>query len=78
MQNGTIKKLVIERGFGFTGADDGKDYFFRRSGTEVDFDSLQGGEHVTFQVEPKPQRPARGTGSGRLNLEPGPIGITTH
>ena len=30
MQNGTIKKLVIERGFGFIAADDGQEYFFHR------------------------------------------------
>jgi CspA family cold shock protein len=57
MQNGTIKKLVSERGFGFIAADDGKEYFFHRSGTEGDFDSLQGGEHVTFQVEASPKGP---------------------
>jgi CspA family cold shock protein len=57
MQNGTIKKLVSERGFGFIAADDGKEYFFHRSGTDVDFDTLLGGEHVTFQVEPSPKGP---------------------
>ncbi|MBO0746320.1 MAG: cold shock domain-containing protein [Candidatus Dormibacteraeota bacterium] len=57
MQNGTIKKLVSERGFGFIAATDGKEYFFHRSGTEADFDSLQGGEQVTFQVEPSPKGP---------------------
>jgi cold shock CspA family protein len=55
MQNGTIKKLVIERGFGFIA--DGREYFFHRSGTEVDFDTLLGCEHVTFQVEPSPKGP---------------------
>lgn len=57
MQNGTIKKLVSERGFGFIAASDGKEYFFHRSGTEGDFDSLRGGEAVTFQVEPSPKGP---------------------
>ena len=40
MQSGTIKKLVSDRGFGFIAAEDGKEYFFHRSGTEGDFDSL--------------------------------------
>lgn len=60
MRNGTIKKLVIERGFGFIAADDGREYFFHRSGTEVDFDSLRGGEQVTFQIEPSPKGPRAG------------------
>jgi len=57
MQSGTIKKLVIDRGFGFIAADDGKEYFFHRSGTDADFDRLRGGEHVGFQVEPSPKGP---------------------
>ena len=57
MVNGTIKKLVSERGFGFIAADDGREYFFHRSGTEGDFDSLAGGEKVTFEIEPSPKGP---------------------
>ncbi|HEX6488260.1 MAG TPA: cold shock domain-containing protein [Candidatus Dormibacteraeota bacterium] len=57
MPNGTIKKLVVERGFGFIAADDGKEYFFHRSGTAADFDSLQGGENVTFEIEASPKGP---------------------
>jgi CspA family cold shock protein len=57
MPTGTIKKLVSDRGFGFITAEDGKDFFFHRSGTEVDFDSLQGGERVQFEVESSPKGP---------------------
>ena len=60
MQTGTIKKLVSERGFGFIAADDGKEYFFHRSGTESDFDNLAGGEKVTFEVEASPKGPRAG------------------
>jgi CspA family cold shock protein len=56
MNNGTVKKLVSDRGFGFIAAEDGKEYFFHRDGTES-FDSLQGGEKVTFQIEPSPKGP---------------------
>lgn len=56
MPNGTIKKLVSDRGFGFIAADDGKEYFFHRDGTES-FDTLRGGESVTFQVEASPKGP---------------------
>lgn len=57
MQTGTIKKLVAERGFGFIAAEDGTEYFFHRSGTEAEFDSLQGGERVNFEVESSPKGP---------------------
>ena len=50
MANGSIKKLVSDRGFGFIAAEDGKEYFFHRDGVE-NFDSLNGGEKVTFEVE---------------------------
>ncbi|TMD98161.1 MAG: hypothetical protein E6I72_03805, partial [Chloroflexi bacterium] len=49
MPTGTIKKLVSDRGFGFIAAEDGKEYFFHRTGLDssVNFDSLAGGEHVS-------------------------------
>ncbi|MFN2452462.1 MAG: cold-shock protein [Candidatus Dormibacteria bacterium] len=52
--NGTIKKIQYDRGFGFIRSDeDGKEYFFHRTGLDqtVDLDSLGGGEAVTFEVE---------------------------
>ena len=60
MQNGTIKKLVSDRGFGFISAEDGKEYFFHRSGIDGDFDLLNGGEKVTFEVESSPKGPRAG------------------
>ncbi|HEX6547711.1 MAG TPA: cold shock domain-containing protein [Candidatus Dormibacteraeota bacterium] len=60
MPNGTIKKIVIDRGFGFIAAEDGQEYFFHRSSTDADFDRLQGGERVTFQVESSPKGPRAG------------------
>ncbi|TMF89291.1 MAG: cold shock domain-containing protein [Chloroflexi bacterium] len=57
MQSGTIKKLVSDRGFGFIAAEDGKEYFFHRSGTEGDFDRLVGGEQVTFEIEQSQKGP---------------------
>ena len=57
--NGTIKKVASDRGFGFITADDGKEYFFHRSGLDatIDFDRLNGGEAVTFDVEDGPKGP---------------------
>ena len=57
MPTGTIKKLVLERGFGFIAAEDGKEFFFHRSGTEGDFDRLLGGEKVSFEIETSPKGP---------------------
>ena len=59
MSTGTIKKLVSERGFGFIASDDGKEYFFHRSGIDglVNFDTLLGGERVTFEIEASPKGP---------------------
>ena len=59
MANGSIKKLVSDRGFGFITADNGKDYFFHRDGLSdsIDFDRLVGGENVTFDVESNPRGP---------------------
>jgi CspA family cold shock protein len=56
MSTGTIKKLVSDRGFGFIASEDGKEYFFHRDGVE-NFDSLRGGESVTFDVESSPKGP---------------------
>jgi CspA family cold shock protein len=56
MTTGTIKKLVHDRGFGFIAGDDGKEYFFHRDGTDS-FDSLNGGEKVSFNIEASPKGP---------------------
>ncbi|HEV3124592.1 MAG TPA: cold shock domain-containing protein [Candidatus Dormibacteraeota bacterium] len=58
--NGTIKKIASDRGFGFLAADeDGKEYFFHRSGLDsaVNFESLGVGEKVSFDVEPSDRGP---------------------
>ncbi len=56
MATGTVKKVISERGFGFIAAEDGKEYFFHRDNTDG-FDSLRGGEKVTFEVESNPKGP---------------------
>ncbi len=37
-------------------AEDGKEFFFRRNGSE-DFDASQGGEKVSFEIETSPNGP---------------------
>jgi CspA family cold shock protein len=56
---GTIKKVVADRGFGFIVGEDTKEYFFHRDGLDssLDFDRLNGGERVEFDVEQSPKGP---------------------
>jgi len=55
---GEIKKLIRERGFGFISAEEGREIFFHRSALEgVDFDALEEGNNVEFNVEKGPKGP---------------------
>ena len=49
---GTIKKVVRDRGFGFIHADDGREIFFHCSSLQqINCDALKEGEKVEFDVE---------------------------
>ena len=51
MPQGTIKKLVAEKGFGFISGE-GKELFFHRSTViEGSFDSLHEGQKVEYSVD---------------------------
>jgi len=51
MFKGTVKRLMRERGFGFISAEDGREIFFHRSELQdVDFDKLEEGDHLEFNV----------------------------
>ncbi|MDD4183435.1 MAG: cold shock domain-containing protein [Candidatus Omnitrophica bacterium] len=56
MHTGKIKKLVLEKGFGFITDSDGTDVFFHKNNlVGITFESLTGGEEVTFEVEQNPK-----------------------
>ena len=56
--NGTVKRIVIDKGFGFIRAADGSDYFFHRSAcVDVAFDDLREGQAVTFERGQGPKGP---------------------
>jgi CspA family cold shock protein len=56
--NGTIKRLVSDKGFGFVAAGDGNEYFFHQSACNgVQFDDLQEGQAVTFERGQGPKGP---------------------
>jgi CspA family cold shock protein len=47
--NGTIKRLVSDKGFGFILATDGNEYFFHNSAcAQTPFEELREGQAVTF------------------------------
>jgi cold shock protein len=49
---GTIKRLIRDRGFGFIRGEDGQEVFFHRSALQaLDFDGLKEGEKVSFELE---------------------------
>ena len=57
-QNGTIKRLVAEKGFGFVLGQDGREYFFHQSAcVGIRFDSLREGQSVTFEAGQGPKGP---------------------
>jgi len=48
---GTVKKLIRDRGFGFITAEDGNEVFFHRSDlVEADFDAMEEGASVEFEM----------------------------
>ena len=57
MAEGRIKKIIYDRGFGFVRADDGNEVFFHRTELNVDFDALEEGQQVTFDVVNSPKGP---------------------
>ena len=54
--NGTVKRLVFEKGFGFIADGAGHEYFFHQSSCST-FDSLREGQQVTFEPGQGPKGP---------------------
>jgi CspA family cold shock protein len=56
--NGTIKRLMSDKGFGFILASDGNEYFFHSSACGAgSFDELREGQNVTFERGQGPKGP---------------------
>src|SRR3977135_897434 len=67
--NGTIKRLVSEKGFGFVAAGDGNEYFFHQSACNgCQFDSLREGQAVTVEQGQSPHGPPPAERSPRLSF----------
>lgn len=60
-KQGTVKRLVRDRGFGFVRDTDGStEYFFHRSSVRPDataFDQMQEGDVVSFSLGDSPKGP---------------------
>lgn len=64
--NGTIKRLVRDRGFGFIKDDGGQEWFFHRSAVKTpSFEALNEGQRVSFDEEPS----AKGPRAGNIRTE---------
>jgi CspA family cold shock protein len=58
MPNGTIARLLIDKGFGFIRDENGVEHFFHRSAVRgAVFELLREGQRVDFQVEDSPKGP---------------------
>jgi CspA family cold shock protein len=58
MPEGTIKKLVVDRGFGFIDTGGGKDLFFHFSALQgVRMEELREGQRVEFEEGEGPKGP---------------------
>ena len=61
MANGTIKRLVRDRGFGFIKDEGGQEWFFHRDSVQVgEFEQLNEGQRVSFEEEPSQKGPRAG------------------
>lgn len=56
MAEGTIKRLVTDRGFGFITQADGSEIFFHRSKVVGNFEQLNEGQRVSYEVAMDPRR----------------------
>lgn len=55
---GTVKRMIRDRGFGFIRSEEGSEVFFHRSSLQgLNFDSLKEGDTVEFEVENGPKGP---------------------
>lgn len=62
MSQGTIKKLVYDRGFGFISGD-GPEVFFHKSAVEgISFEELREGQAVEYELDQGQQQGRRNRG----------------
>lgn len=57
MAQGTIKKLILEKGFGFIAGDKGELFFHRSAVEDSAFEQLQEGQSVEYTAGQGPKGP---------------------
>ena len=63
MSNGTIARLLIDKGFGFIRDEGGIEHFFHRSAVRgAVFELLREGQRVDFTIEESQKGPRAGEG----------------
>jgi CspA family cold shock protein len=61
MPNGTVARLIAEKGFGFIKGEDGIERFFHRSACiGFVYEQLREGQDVTYEDETGPKGPRAG------------------
>jgi cold shock protein len=66
MPQGSIKKMVAEKGFGFISGDRDELFFHRSAVIEGSFDSLREGQQVEYQIDDS----GRGKGPRAKDVRP--------
>jgi len=52
LMQGSIKRVIRDRGFGFIRSSEGQEVFFHRTGLQdLNFDNLKEGDAVEFELE---------------------------
>lgn len=60
MAQGVIKKLVLDRGFGFISGDRGDVFFHHSTVVDARFDDLQEGQKVEYTIDEEDRRGSKG------------------
>jgi cold shock protein len=70
MAQGTITKIVQDRGFGFISGDRGEVFFHHSSVAEAGFDNLTEGQAVQYELEGDSASSRRGKGPRASTVTP--------
>ncbi len=70
MPQGTITKIVSDRGFGFISGERGEVFFHHSSVSDQGFDNLQEGQTVEYQLEDEGASRRRGKGPRAASVKP--------
>ena len=70
MPQGTIKKLVSDRGFGFISAASGDIFFHHSVVADNKFEELKEGQAVTYEITTGPDDRGRDKGPRAVSVKP--------